>query len=145
MVELQLEWEGLVPKAGKVETHIEATQTENQLIKAVKAIEKKIDTLNEIEQLDDAHFEFQVAVNKLHDELVTYKDLYASFSAFSSSSGCGGGEPPKKNGRKKDVAPLTAPADKLKSAIQSASDLRLEIPPVIKKASKVFILDSLTT
>ena len=138
---MQLAWEELVFKAGKVETHIEATQTENQLIKAVKAIEKKIDTLNEIEQLDDAHFEFQVAVNKLHDELVTYKDLYRSFSAFSSSSGCGGGEPPKKKGRKKDVAPLSASADSFKSAIQSASDLRLEIPPVIEKNAKIFILD----
>ena len=108
MVELQLAWEELVFKAGKVETHIEATQTESQLTKAVKAIEKKIDTLNEIEQLDDAHLEFQVAVNDLCDKLVTYKDLYASYSAFSefsSSSGCGGGERPKKQPPKRTWLP----------------------------------------
>ena len=39
------------------------------------------------------------------------------------------------------MAPLTAPADKLKSAIQSASSLRLEIPLVIEKAKNVFIID----
>ena len=133
MVELQLAWEELVFKSGKVETHIEATRTDNQRIKAVKAIEKKIDTLNEIEQLDDGHLEFLVAVNDRSDKLVTYNDLYAIYSAFSSSSGCGGGERPKKIARTHYVVPLAAPAHKHKSAIQSASDLRLEIPPVIGK------------
>ncbi|MDA8583913.1 hypothetical protein N9L68_06750, partial [bacterium] len=142
MVGLQLAWEELVFKAGNVETHIESTQTENQLIKAVKAIEKKIDTLNEIEQLDDAHLEILVAVNDLRDKLVTYNDLYASYSAFSSSSGSGGGERPKTNARQNDVAPLTAPADKLNSAIQSVSDLRLGIPPVIENPRRS---SSLTT
>ena len=47
----------------------------------------------------------------------------------------------EEKGQKKDVAPLTASADSFKSAIQSASDLRLEIPPVVEKAKKVFILD----
>ena len=142
MVELQLGWEDLVVKAGTVETPEELANMEGQLVKAVKAIEKKIDTGNEIEQLDNSHLDFQAAVNDLYDKLVTYKDLYASYSAFSSSSGHGG-EQPKKKPRKKNMAPLEAPADRLKSAIQSACSLLLEIPPIIEKATKVFIVDEL--
>ena len=41
------------------------------------------------------------------------------------------------------MAPLEDPAGRLKSAIQSACSLRLEIPPIIEKATNVFIIDEL--